>query len=295
MVTSRATWPDILRYADSCGLGDKARDEWAGKIPNRWRAAIASAAISDGRHIDGRYYARAKALARLRPSSTQERNRARWRAEIEPLIAAGKTRREIAAALGILYPTLLCRIFSLGGLSGIKRQPYPTENAARYGEIVAARAAGETLQSVGDRHGISRERVRQIVAKHRPELADELRAARKQQTKAKHNLALADATRRKKEKRCRYWCELRAVVEMRCINGLSWIVIQQKSGRSMDEKTPASSAVRLAHARADYLGIDIAWLFMGSRLGVHMRAGHAAKGPPIPPGWIAENEARFRL
>ena len=39
-----------------------------------------------------------------------------------------------------------------------------TEAVARQGAIVALRRSGKTLQEIGDRYGITRERVRQILA-----------------------------------------------------------------------------------------------------------------------------------
>ena len=58
MTTPAATWDDILGYADSLGLSREARHRWAKerKIPNRWRAAIASCAITEGKHIDISFY-----------------------------------------------------------------------------------------------------------------------------------------------------------------------------------------------------------------------------------------------
>lgn len=69
-----------------------------------------------------------------------------------------------AAAIGIDVRTLARLITVRDGHKGRPRgRPSKAVKSERNAEVARQRAEGQTLQAIADRHGITRERVRQIV------------------------------------------------------------------------------------------------------------------------------------
>jgi hypothetical protein len=83
------------------------------------------------------------------------------------LAARGLTRRQVAQETGIQYG-YICRLAKQYGIK-FPRQPYTgaeTKVSPRAQEMAALYKAGNTLQAIGEKFSITRERVRQILTKH---------------------------------------------------------------------------------------------------------------------------------
>lgn len=83
------------------------------------------------------------------------------------LAARGLTRRQAAQETGIQYQ-YICRLAKQHGIK-FPRQPYTgaeTKVSPRGQEMAALYKAGNTLQAIGEKFSITRERVRQILTKH---------------------------------------------------------------------------------------------------------------------------------
>jgi DNA-binding CsgD family transcriptional regulator len=83
------------------------------------------------------------------------------------LAARGLTRRQAAQETGIQYECI-CRLAKQYGIE-FPRQPYTgaeTKISPRAQEMAALYKGGQTLKEIGDRFSITRERVRQVLAKH---------------------------------------------------------------------------------------------------------------------------------
>ena len=82
--------------------------------------------------------------------------------EIRQCAAAGLTFRETAEKFGVSYPGIV-GFAKANGIKFIRDPKSVVVNTKRNAQIKAAFDAGETLETIGQIHGISRERVRQIV------------------------------------------------------------------------------------------------------------------------------------
>lgn len=79
------------------------------------------------------------------------------------LAAQGFTTKEAAAAMGMSYPG----VFRAARRLGLQfANGHHQADRSRSEDMAAAYQAGETLQQIGDRYGVTRERVRQLLRKH---------------------------------------------------------------------------------------------------------------------------------
>jgi transcriptional regulator len=105
-------------------------------------------------------------------SNTQTRNAFKYEHDLKRLLAEGLTREQIANSLGIATycVSLYCDILGLERPKRKKRE-YIMATHERVSEIVEMRKQGWTLDTIGGKYNVSRERVRQILAKHCPDVA----------------------------------------------------------------------------------------------------------------------------
>lgn len=103
-------------------------------------------------------------------SDCMTRRLLRFKDYIASGIAKGHTGYEIAMETGLAEPTVRRYAQLLGLHLPRKKRKRPDEDVARIQEIVEMRKSGKTLDEVGKVFGITRERVRQIVRKHAPDV-----------------------------------------------------------------------------------------------------------------------------
>lgn len=87
----------------------------------------------------------------------------RRRDAIFDAVAGGMTRRQAALAFGV---SLATAYEASRGLARARPGPAPRGPDARASRMIEMHRAGLTLQQIGDRYGVTRERARQIIKRH---------------------------------------------------------------------------------------------------------------------------------
>lgn len=118
---------------------------------------------------------RKKYRKRKYKTQTPQRNALYHEPQIRKLIGEGLTREQIANEIGISSSSVsaYCDILGLR----IPRKKRETTNGLglQIGEILELRKSGKTLNEIGQQFGVSRERIRQVLAKHAPDVAIQTR------------------------------------------------------------------------------------------------------------------------
>ena len=86
----------------------------------------------------------------------------RARADIESLAAQGMDRQRIADAVGLSYETV-CMFAKTNGIAIARKKPGPPEKPERDSAMESMYRQGMTMQVIGEKYNVTRERVRQIL------------------------------------------------------------------------------------------------------------------------------------
>lgn len=102
-------------------------------------------------------------------SRTIMRNALKHEAQLISLAGQNLTREQIANTLGI-SPQAVSTYSNVLGISIQRKKKDNPISQERLGRIIEARRNGDSLDEIGQRFGVSRERIRQILAKHFPDV-----------------------------------------------------------------------------------------------------------------------------